>query len=150
MSNHKYRGYLQDEINTLAKMIDESFGYDGCVDCGRPMQGIDASHFHNVGGNENIRWNLHIIHASDSVCNRMHGGKKEGFYAGLISRYTQEYADYVKFSIPRDYPRLSITEMEIKSALKVVRAIIRKFNRYHFCNAIQAREKCNQLIGLYV
>lgn len=148
--SNDYKKELGEKINLLSRMIDTSFGYDKCIDCdlGYGPQ-TDASHFHNVGGNENIRWNLHVLHSSNSHCNRFYGGRKEGYYKGLIERYSKDYADYIKFEIPKVYPRTSLTAQEIYDALKTVRKLIRTFDTFIFTDAIQARQNLNMIIGIY-
>ena len=149
-NSNKYKTELGEKINLLSRMIDKSFNYETCIDCelGYGPQ-TDASHFHNVAGNENLRWNLHVLHSSNSHCNRFHGGRKEGYYKGLVERYGKEYADYVKFEIPKLYPRTSLSSNEIYEALKLVRKIIRDYDTFVFNNALQARQMLNKLIGIY-
>ena len=84
-----FKDTLQFEINKLSKVIDESFKYT-CIDCGSDYgKQKDASHFHNVGGNENIRYNLHNVHTSRAYCNQYGRGRKPEYYEGLIKRYGQ-------------------------------------------------------------
>ena len=52
-----YKATLQDEVNKLARMIDKYFEYN-CIDCNSFFSGqVHGAHFHNVQGNENIRFN---------------------------------------------------------------------------------------------
>lgn len=146
----KYKKELGDNINKLSRMIDTSFGYKTCIDCHRGYGGqTDASHFHNVGLFPNLRWNLDVLHSSNSSCNQYHGGRKEGYYEGLIERYDKEYADYIKHELPKLYPRLGLSSQEIFDALTTVRKLIRDFDTYKFKDARNARKQLNLLIGIY-
>jgi len=145
----EYKKQLQKEINKLSKMIDKHFNF-GCIDCGKPFgRQVDASHFSNVGGNENIRYNLHNIHASRSYCNQWGRGRKLEYYDGLIKRYGKDYADYVKFEIGKKYKRISLSELEVVEKLKIVRKLIKDFDTFNLDNGIQARNMFNKVIGIY-
>lgn len=145
----KHKKELQDEINKLSRMIDLKF-YSTCIDCGKILKGeIHGSHYHNVGGNENIRYNLHNIHTSLSECNRWKRGNKEGYILGLEERYGKEYADFVKFGLGLKYKSMHFTEKEIYEAIPVVRKLIRNFETFIFNDPIQARNQMNQIINLY-
>lgn len=146
----EYKKNLQDEINKLARMIDLSFGYR-CIDCDRAFgeNDVNGSHFHNVGGNENIRYNLHNIHAAKVQCNKFQGGRKLEYRQGLVERYSESYAEMVDKEIPLKYPYLGLKEVEIVEKLKIVRKLIRTFDTFVFSDAIDARNKLNLIIGIY-
>jgi hypothetical protein len=145
----KHKNELQDEINKLSRMIDLKF-YSTCIDCGRALKDdIHGSHFNNVSGNENIRYNLHNIHASLGACNKWQGGNKKGYIIGLEERYGKEYADYVEFELRLKYKSMHFTEKEIYEAIPVVRKLIRDFETFIFNDPIQARNQMNQIINLY-
>tara|TARA_R110000868_G_scaffold30832_1_gene113637 strand:+ start:164 stop:796 length:633 start_codon:yes stop_codon:yes gene_type:complete len=142
---------LQAEINTLSREIDKRYGYL-CIDCGKPFgKQTDASHFHNVGEVRlsNIRYNLHNVHSARSDCNQYHGGRKEGYYLGLVERYSQEYADWVKCDLRLlGGSKLSANDFVDKIAL--VRKIIRDMDdKLPFINGKVARDYYNGLIGIY-
>jgi len=140
---------LQKAINKLSKLIDLRF-HTTCIDCDKPFGNqIDASHFHNVGGGENLRYNLDNLHASKSDCNQFHGGRKSEYYDALIKRYGQEYADYVKFELPKKYDYIGLSNKEIAEKLALVRKIIRTFNTYVLEDPIKGRRIFNKLIGIY-
>lgn len=148
--SNKYKKELQRNINLLSRMIDKKFGYKTCIDCNRGYGSqTDASHFHNVKGNENIRYNLHNLHSANSSCNQFHGGRKEEYYDGLKERYSKSYADYIKYDIRKQYKRLQPSEVEIYEALEKVRKIIRELDSLDFENSIQARDELNNRIGFY-
>lgn len=146
---------LQIEINRLAKMIDKKFGYDTCIDCGKPFtedRDRDGGHCHSVGSNETIRYNLHNIHGQKSLsCNSngTGGGKQHEYLRGLEQRYGKEYRELVEFTIVRRYKYNGLTDQDYADKLKIVRAIIRNFDTYRMQDAIQAREMFNKIIGIY-
>lgn len=145
----KYKGLLQAEINKLARMIDARFNYL-CIDCGKPYgKQTDASHFHAVGGHENIRYNLNNIHSARSYCNQYLGGRQKQYGEGLIKRYGQSYFDYVDTQMGLQYKSIQLKWNEIEEKLKIVRKIIREFDNYELVDGIQARDLFNNLIGIY-
>ena len=117
---------LQTEVNKLARQIDKHFNYT-CIDCGKEYgKQTDGAHYHNVGGNENLRYNLHNIHSARAYCNR----------------YNTEH---------KKYPVLKLNELELKAALKIVRKLNRDFQTHltgHLDGAMM-RAYFNDLIGIY-
>jgi len=141
--------YLQDEINKLSKMIDESLGFTRCIDCNNKMDLIHAAHLHNVQGNENIRFNLHNLHSARAHCNMYSSEHKVGYRKGLELRYSAEYLNYVDNDLKLQYSYLGLKANEIADALKITREIIRNFDTYKFTGGVEARDMLNDLIGIY-
>lgn len=145
----KHKEELQKEINKLSRMIDMKF-FTTCIDCGRVLKDdIHGSHYNNVGGNENIRYNLHNIHASLGHCNVWNSGNKQGYQQGLIERYGGEYASYIHFGLNEKYRSMHFTEKEIFETIPIVRKLIRDFETFIFTDPIHARNTLNNVIGLY-
>ena len=145
----EYKSELQNEINKLSKSIDEYFNFH-CIDCGSPYgKQKDASHFHNVGSHSNIRYNLHNVHTSRSYCNQWARGRKPEYYEGLIDRYGQEYADFVKTELPLKYTYLGLSNQDIVDKLKIVRKLNRDFKTFKLADSISARNNFNKIIGIY-
>lgn len=144
------RQVLQGLMQKLARMIDARFGFNTCIDCDRLFgKQIDGGHFHSKGHNASIALNLHNIHSQDSPCNGFHGGKQMQYYEGLIKRYGQDYADYVKYELQKKYPSIHLMHFEIPDKIKIVRKLIRNFEAYSFLNSIHARDVCNTIVGIY-
>lgn len=141
--------YLQQEINKLARMIDAKFNYP-CIDCCGRSYGkqIDGAHFHSVGSNSTLRYNLHNIHSADSQCNNFSNTHISGYKNGLTLRYGKEYLQML-YEIPVAYDHLKLTNVEIAEKLKIVRSIIRTFDTYSLVDGKSARELFNKLIGIY-
>jgi hypothetical protein len=139
---------LQREINKLSRLIDERFGYK-CICCGREYgKQRDAAHYSSIGANATIRFNLHNIHMADSYCNNYSNTHISGYYDGLIKRYGQEYADYVKYELPKT-EIIKLLPNEIQEKLKLVRSIIRNIDTYVFNDGKHGRDIFNSLIGIY-
>lgn len=149
--------YLQDEINKLARMIDKHFNYS-CIDCGKRLDynkpiAVNGAHRFNVGGNENIRFNLHNIHSSTQWCNCYNTEHKTGYDKGLITRYGNEYFEYIHFEMPLKYKSLKLKSNEIEEALKITRKLIRDFDNHISENDLDGsmlRSHFNKLIGIYM
>ena len=146
--------YLQEQVNLLARKIDEHFGYE-CIDCDRVLEygtanAVHGAHRENVQGHENIRFNLHNIHASTLFCNKYNTEHKTGYDIKLVSRYGQEYHDYVH-QLNLEYKVLKLNELEVKQALKIVRKLNRDFQT-HLTGRLDGamlRAYFNNLIGIY-
>ncbi len=140
---------LQKEINLLARKIDAKFGYQ-CIDlCGRPYgKQVDGAHFHSVGSNSTLRYNLHNIHSADSHCNNYSNKHLSGYLLGLDLRYGKDYPVVVK-NLPAFYPSLKLTNIEIVEKLALVRKINRTFETYNITSGDTARTLFNNIIGIY-
>jgi transcription initiation factor TFIIIB Brf1 subunit/transcription initiation factor TFIIB len=144
----KQKSFLQNEINKLAKMIDAKFNYP-CIDCDRPYgKQIDACHFHNKASHGYISFNLHNLHSGRSDCNQYSSEHKSNYYEGLIKRYSQEYANYVRNGLPL-LPKENLTPMVIQEKTRLVRQIMREFDKYEIKDGMQGRDLLNEVIGLY-
>jgi hypothetical protein len=135
----------------FAYLIDGYFNYN-CIDCDKPFnESIHGAHFHNVGGNENIRFNLHNIHASRSYCNVYNSEHKKGYVIGLEQRYGYEYLQFVDKELGIKYSYLGLSETELKEALKNTRKCIRDFDKLivNYLDGSIARIEFNKLIGIY-
>lgn len=145
----KYKAILQSAINRLAKMIDEKFGFITCIDCDKSFGNqVDGAHFHAVGGNHSIRYNLHNIHSAKSDCNKYSATHKEGYIAGLKLRYGIEYYEMVE-SLQQEYQYIKLTNVEVFEKTALVRGLLRNFHLYEFENSIAARDGFNEIIGIY-
>lgn len=139
---------LQREINKLSRLIDSRFNYK-CICCGREYgKQVDGCHYTSQGSNPTIRFNLHNIHSGDSYCNNYSNTHISGYYDGLIQRYDKEYADYIKYELPKT-PTIKLLSNEIADKLKIVRDLIRNFDTFIFKDGKEGREILNKIIGIY-
>lgn len=149
VTTRKRKKDLQDEINKLSRFIDYRFKFL-CIDTDKPIIGSgNAAHYKNVGGHENIRYNLHNIHLSTVYSNKYNPEHKKGYKSGLIKRYGVDYEEYLENGLNLTYPTMHFTSEEIKQALKITRSILRTFDTYDLTNPIIARDQFNSIIGLY-
>lgn len=145
----KHKALLQDQINLLARKIDERF-FVTCIDCERSIiKDSHGAHRNNVGGNENIRFNLHNIHASTPYCNMYNTEHKPDYDKGLKSRYSDEYYNYVRFGLSQEYKTIQLNTSEIDEALRIVRKLNRDFDSMVFTHSRGARDILNNIIGIY-
>ena len=147
----KYRGYLQDEINKLARKIDAKLGHTTCIDCGKTLIGIkqvDGAHFTSVGSNTSIRYNLHNIHSAASDCNFYSDTHHKGYEQGIIKRYSKAYLDRIE-GLKLEYKVIKLTNKEVAEKLAMVRKLNRDFETFEFDNGISARDCFNMIIGIY-
>lgn len=148
-----YKKELQREINRLARKIDLYCGY-GCIDCDNNTDNqIDAAHFHSVGSNSTLRFNLHNIHAARAYCNKYSKHHLEGYKEGLEKRYDAGYKQYVINGLPFIYRSLKLTGKEIHEKLTIVRKLNREFdnntNLFVNMNGKEIRDYYNKIIGIY-
>lgn len=146
---NKNRSNLQKEINRLSKLIDAKCGYQTCICCHRDFgKQTDAAHYHSVGSNQTLRFNLHNIHSASSYCNNYSNTHLSGYLVGLEARYGILYKIRV-VSLPQVYKSLKLSAKDIHNKLILVRSLIKNFDDYEFNNGIEGRELFNQLIGIY-
>ena len=142
-----YKKILQTEINKLVRIIDY-----GCKCIATGLNGkMSAGHFHSVGSNETLRYNLHNIHRQSFHSNSARAGDHVRYSNGLINEYGKDYYNYVMFDLQTiDIIKLKI--YEIKEATKIVRKIIKEMPEsavYTKAERIELRTKYNLEIGIY-
>ena len=86
---------LEREINAIVKLIDKG---QTCISCGGSGK-EQAGHYHSVGSNDSIRFNLDNIYGQCIHCNMHLSGNIIGYDLGLIEVYGKEYWNYVKFDL---------------------------------------------------
>lgn len=143
---------LQDEINLIARLIDN--GYP-CMMCGNPsMKRINGCHYHSVGSNDTIRFNLHNIWAGCHSCNHEKGGNINGYDLCLIATFGNEYWEEIKFGLTREYKILKLSKPEIDEKIKIAREIIRELKKadrvYSNEERVELRDKYNKRLGMYL
>lgn len=145
----EHKKALQDEVNKLSRTIDAYFGFDTCIDCGKPYgKQTDAAHFHSRGSNCSLRYNLHNLHSAASQCNLWSENHKVGYRHGLVKRYGAEYLIMVE-TLPLKYKEVHLSNFEIAEKLKIVRVLIRTFGTYKLSDSVSARNLFNTIIRIY-
>lgn len=144
------KNILQDEINKLARLIDNKFKLS-CISCGTTNNVQYAGgHRISVGACTSIRYNLHNIRKQcNKNCNKEKSGNPDGYDEGLIKRHGKEYKDYVKYELRKMYDYVDLGSLDYTEKIKVVRKLIRDFDTFDLKDSIQARNMFNSLIGIY-
>lgn len=150
--SQKHKTTLQNEINKLARMIDNHCGYFTCIDCEKSLEQhkqIDGAHYHPVKGNENIRYNLLNIHSARSECNQHDSQHHTKYKKGIEKRYGEDFFNYLENEIRLEYKSMHFSNVEIYNAIKIVRKLQRDLKTFVNTNSLDLRRLLNEIIGLY-
>lgn len=146
--SNRHKKKLQDNVNKLARQIDNKFKYD-CICCHLKLDKRTAgAHYHSVGNNETIRFNLHNIHAATYSCNNFKDTHHKDYAEGLQKRYGTAYYNYVEYTL-KQHPLIKLTEQEIYDKKTLTSKLIRTFDTFNFSTPEQAREQLNKIIAIY-
>lgn len=143
---------LQEEVNRIVRLIDKGHP---CMMCGNSkMKKINACHYHSVGSNDTIRFNLHNNWAGCESCNSFKGGNINGYDLCLIATFGNEYWEEIKFGLTREYKILKLSKPEIDEKIKIAREIIRELKKadrvYTNEERVELRDKYNKRLGMYL
>lgn len=143
---------LETEVNTIVRLLDKGHP---CMMCGNQrMKKVNACHYHSVGGNDTIRFNLHNIWAGCEPCNSFKGGNLNGYDLCLIATFGNEYWEEVKFGLTREYQILKLTKPEVNEKIKIAREIVRELKQadkvYTNEERIELRDKYNKRLAMYL
>ncbi len=149
LSQHKKD--LEKEINLIVRLIDKD---KPCMMCSNPkMKRVNACHYHSVGANDTLRFNLFNIWAGCHKCNSELGGNIHGYDMLLIEKQGRENWEYVKFELTRTYKHLGLTIPEIKELTLKARKIgkeLKLANLTHSDNTRwELRDMYNKQLGIY-
>lgn len=140
---------LEQEINSIVRLIDYDCRCISCYGNGKPQ----AGHYHSVNANGNIRFNLHNIHIQDYRCNVKLSGNINGYDHGLISLFGEEYWRFVKFELRKLTPSLKLSVPEIKNSILIAQEIKKELSiktaKKTIEDRIKLREELNKRIGIY-
>lgn len=141
-----YEKELQQIINTIVRLID----YDKhCISCihGKTepfTRQAHASHFWSVGSNAQLRFNLHNIHKSCSICNSWKHGNLIQYKSGIIERYDEAYMDLIN-NLPKKYISIKLDKESLKEAITAAKKIKKEIESgKDYC-----REEINKILGIY-
>ncbi len=137
---------LQIEINTIVRLLDSG---KGCISCNHGWSGDftmqkNASHYHNVGSNDTIRFHLDNIHTSCVKCNKHDEGNKPEYYNTLVSLYSQEYANHVR-GLNSKYSTIKLDRATIVETIPIARKIVRELVK----GSEYTREEINNILDIY-
>lgn len=150
MTLSDWQKLLEKPINKICCLID--FG-STCISCNGKTT-PQAGHYHTVGSNKSIRFNLDNLHLQDYHCNCEKSGNIHQYDLGLIKRYGKEYWEYVKFDIVGKYPLLKIPKEEYQHKISIANSIVKwlqlQNKNYSPIERLQLRKKYNKEIGIYL
>ena len=150
MTLSDYKKKLQPLINKIARLIDKGHN---CMMCGRQMKRINGCHYHSVGSNDTLRFNLFNIWAGCHSCNSEKGGNINGYDFQLVEIYGKEFWESIKFDMVRENPLIKLSKEDIEIIIKKCRLIINalELENIKFTNEqrISLRKKFNKELGIY-
>lgn len=143
-----YEEKLEDECRAIIRLIDKDCK---CISCNG--KGNQAGHFHSVGSNSSLRFNLHNMHLQDYNCNVGRSANIIRYNIGLRSVYGEWYQEYVEIALVKDYQLVKKSIPELQEAIhkaKSARKILTLENKTYLPHErIELRTKYNLLIGIY-
>ena len=143
-----YENELQTEINKIARLID--YGQP-CI-CHPNLKNENGGHLKAVGGNNNIRFNLHNIHGQSIHSNKHKSGEPLLFFEGLRRVYGNDYAEYC-LNLNALYPSIKLSKQELKDirlkCLKIVNYLKKEERIYSCKERIELRNKYNLELNIY-
>lgn len=144
-----YEEKLQVIVNAIARKIDEK---EPCISSGRKTGKMNGGHYASVGSNNSIRFNLHNVHKQSFADNHFLSSNREGYDKGLIARYGQEYFDYVKYGLTKDFPEVKLSKDQLRACIASARAFLKELNEGKWSEAtgIEKRNVGNMKIGIYI
>jgi len=122
-----------------------------CMMCDKEIKKVNACHYHGVGSNDSLRFNLFNIWAGCYSCNGNKGGNIIGYDMMLIQKAGKDNWEYIKFQLVKDYPLLKLSREEVRDLIPKVHklAIGVEAVRRSTMERWLLREKLNKQIGLY-
>lgn len=140
---------LQPLINTIVRLIDKC---QPCISCGGTTS-PQAGHYHSVGANNSLRFNLHNIHLQDFNCNEAKSANIIGYNQGLIEVYGENYKKYVETEIVRLHPFIKLSIPELREKMTICRQIIKELKLsnkvYNTTERLELRNSLNIRIGIF-
>lgn len=150
MKNSDWLKKLESVINAIAREIDFGLLCISCGGNGKPQ----AGHYHSVGSNFTLRFNLHNIHVQDYRCNVQLSANIIGYDEGLITIYGNDYWNYIKFELKNTYHNpLHLTVQDIKEYILISNESLKILKNNQFERSpkerIILRSQLNKTIGIY-
>lgn len=109
---------LQTVFNAYIRKRDTLFDRAGqpffiCISCNtpKPMNQMNAGHFHAVGGNDAVRYDEHNVNGQCIYCNKFCHGNKEGYVRGMLKKWGQKVIDDLEL---RRHNRSKMQKFEVQ------------------------------------
>jgi len=145
----EYKKDLENIVNEIVRTIDHG---QTCISCGNIKKAF-AGHYHSVGANGTLRFNLDNIHIQCFSCNGKKGGNIIKYSHGLQITYGKKYREYVEYELVNKYPVLKLSIEDIKEAIPKARLFLKDLKAYEEIHTPEERNtlrvRGNQRIGIY-
>ena len=149
MTHGDWENKLQIQINTIVRLIDKN---QTCISC-KGNTTPQAGHYHSVGANNSLRFNLHNIHIQDTNCNMHKSANIIEYNAGLIREYNKEYKNYVEIELRSIYKHIKLSIDELQEKIFFCKEIVKELKSvdkvYTAHQRIELRDKLNSRIEIY-
>jgi hypothetical protein len=141
---------LQPKVNHIARLIDKG---ELCISCRKQSKKENGGHFHAVGGNHSLRFNLHNLYQQCEHCNTHKHANIDNYRKGIIEVYGSQQMEYID-NLKAIYPEMILTKDDVKVCIKtataIVKELIAKNEIYHPEVRLKLRTKYNEQIGIYL
>lgn len=145
-----YKKDLQKLVNEIARLIDKD---QPCISCGTRNGKMNGGHFHSVGSNPSIRFNLLNIYQECFQCNNWLSGNLLNYEKGLLETFGEELKEEVKLKLAVLTPELKADKETLRQSIFKAREIIKdlKKDNYTYSNEVRIilRRVANAEMGLY-
>jgi hypothetical protein len=145
-----YRKELQTKINLIVRLIDLNHV---CISCGQKPNKPFAGHYHAVGSNESLRYNLFNIFIQCMRCNGFNGGMLLNYGKGLTETFNNHIKEYCESTIVSEYKSIKLNQNDLIEASKKANQIIKflklENKQYNRVERINLRKQFNKMLGIY-
>ena len=123
--------------------------------CANPnMKRINACHYHSVGSNGTLRFNLLNNWHGCHKCNSELGGNINGYDIQIVNTYGKQFWEFLKFDLVRKYQYIKLDKEELRELAKQAQGIIKRLEKldkvYTIAERTELREKINEELNIYV
>ena len=145
-----YKKDLQKLVNEIARRIDHD---QECISCGTKEGKVNGGHFHSVGSNPALRFNLLNIFRQCEKCNSYLSGNLLNYEKGLQETFGESVKYEIKYKLAVLSPELKASKEEIKEAIYRARQIVKDLKTHEMKHdkelRIHLRRIANKELGLY-
>lgn len=143
-----YKKILQVIINQIVRKIDHD---QNCISCGKPPKKENAGHYHSVGANDTIRFNLLNNYLQCEWCNSYLSGNLINYSKQLEELFGEAVYEEIKYTLPREYKELKLSKEDLKEAIKTAKLISSHLELIKRTpkERIKERRRINKALGIY-
>ena len=145
-----YRKELQTKVNMIVRLIDLNHV---CISCGQLPNKPFAGHYHAVGSNEALRFNLFNIFVQCMRCNGFNGGMLLDYGKGLKQTFGGAIKEYCESTIVSEFKFVKLNQNDLKEASRKATEIIKflqlENKEYNRVERINLRKQFNKMLGIY-